>query len=333
MTKRRVYNRVYSPEIWEQVNPTSKEVFDDFILYMRENKRCQSTINQYFCDLRGFLCYLYSSYNNRFVLELTRKDIRRYALSLIDERQVSNSRRNTLMSSLKSMLDFAELSDDWEYEINAARLIKGLQKESVKPIIFVPDSAVMYLYDELMRREQFQHATLLMLAYESAGRRAELAQVTKYSFTDPSRNNTNEVIGKRRKVFSLVYFDLTRKAALAWLDQRGKDDIADLFVAGYRDKRHEALPIDVHRMFEDMRGIDFLPGDQEGDFAAHSMRHTALANYKDGTHHVCRDLGRPGFTLEQLQILAHHDSIETTQSYLPDMSRKELETMFDISIA
>jgi hypothetical protein len=135
-----------------------------------------------------------------------------------------------------------------------------------------------------MRRQDCQKATLLMLAYESAGRRAELAQVEKYSFLDPIRNNTNTVIGKGRKKFSLIYFDLTRKAALAWLDQRGEDDISE------------------------------------------------LTNYKNGTHHVCRDLGKPGFSLDQLKILAHHDSMETTLSYLPDIDNEELEGMFGIEI-
>ena len=331
---RRVYNKVYDPQIWEQVNPQNKELLDDFIMELRAKKRSQVTISQYYSDLRGFFCYLHRAYNNRFVLELTRKDLKRYALALIEERGVSNARRNALISSLHSMLEYAEDDEDWNYEINASRMIKSLQKEPIKPIIFLTDDQVMDLFNQLMERHECQKATLLMLAYESAGRRNELAQVEKFSFLDPSRNNTNVVIGKGRKKFSLLYFETTQRAALAWLDQRGEDNIADLFIAQDGDGRwHEAGAMDVYYMFKSMRDLlEDLPGDDELDFSTHSMRHTALTNYKNGTHNVCRLLGKPGFAIEQLQFLAHHDSAETTLSYLPDTTNEELEGMFGIQI-
>lgn len=327
----RIYNKVYDPDIWEKVNPQNKELLSDFILDLRENKRSPATVHQYFSDLRGFFCHLYRSYDNQFVLNLTKKDLKRYALSLLEDRNLSNARRNCLIASLHSMLEYAEMDDDYNYEINASRLIKSLAKEPVRKIIFLEDSTVMGLYDELMQLGEYQKATLLMLAYESAGRRAELAQVTKESFLDPSRNNTNIVVGKGRKKFSLVYLEKTRRAALAWLDQRGSDDIADLFIGGNEGEEHEADPGNIYRMFLEMRILLNLNGD-EINFSTHSMRHTALANYKNGTHHVCRDLGKSGFSIDQLKFLAHHDSAETTLSYLPDTTDEELESMFGIEM-
>jgi len=75
-----------------------------------------------------------------------------------------------------------------------------------------------------------------------------------------------------------------------------------------------------------------LPGDDELEFGTHSMRHSALTNYKNGTHNVCRLMGKPGFSIDQLQILAHHDSVDTTLGYLPDITNQELEGMFGIEI-
>jgi integrase/recombinase XerD len=334
MKTKRVYNKVYSPEIWDKVNPQNKELLDDLMLDLKAKKRSPVTINQYFTDIRGFFCYLYTAYNNRFALELTRKDLKRYALALIEERGVSNARRNVLIASLHTMLEYAEEDEDWNYEINASRMIKSLQKEPIKPIIFVSDERIMRLFQDLTDRHEYQKATLLMLAYESAGRRNELAQVEKASFRDPARNNTNVVIGKGRKKFSLLYFETTRQAALKWLDERGEDDIADLFIAQDGDGRwHEAGPTDIYYMFKSMRELlEDLPGDDEDDFTTHCMRHSALTNYKNGTHNVCRILGKPGFPLDQLQVLAHHDSIETTRGYLPDITNEQLEEMFQIEI-
>lgn len=55
-------------------------------------------------------------------------------------------------------------------------------------------------------------------------------------------------------------------------------------------------------------------------------------DYKDGTHNVCQLLGKSGFPLDQLQVLAHHDSVETTRGYLPDITNEQLEEMFTIQI-
>lgn len=332
MAQRLVYNKVYSAAIWAKVNPDNKALLDDFVVDMRSRKLSPNTIRQYFTDLRAFFCYLYTDHNNCSILELSRKDFKRYALKLIDEYGVSNSRRNAMMASIKSLLSYAEDDEDLEYPDSAARKIESLGKEPIRKHIFLTDDEVMKLYDALIGREMYQHATLLMLAYESAARRAELAQVFKYTFQDRGRHNTNEVVGKGRKKFSLIYFEPTRRAALAWLEQRGDDEIDDLFVAGYRNARHEALPVDVYRMFLDMRDLLDLPGDDELEFSTHDLRHTALNNYYNGTHHVCRDLGKPGYPTQQLKSLAHHNSVATTESYLPDISTEEIQGMFDIEI-
>jgi integrase len=325
---RRVYNKVYDEGTWDKVNEKSKLLLDDFILDLRENKKSPSTIKQYFSDLRGFFCHLLREYDNRFVLDLTKRDFKQYSLSLLDDRKLSNARRNCMVASIHSLLEYAELDDDYGYDINAARLVKSLRKEPVRDIVFVSDDDILSLFNRLMSRGDFQIATLLMLSYDSAGRRAELAQVTKNSFLDKSRNNTNTVIGKGRKKFSLVYFDKTKLAASEWLKQRGEDSIDSLFI----DSNTCGVTNDnIYRMFCYMRNLINLGG-KEDTFSPHSMRHSSLANYKDGTHYVCRSLLNSGFSIDQLKILAHHESVETTLSYLPDIADTELENMFGINI-
>ena len=327
----RIYNKVFDPQVWEQVNPRNKELLGDFVMDLKENRRSAGTIRQYEYNLRNLFCYTYRTFENRFILELNRKELKRYALALVDEFHLSNARRNGLISSLQSMLTYAEMDDDWNYEINAGRLIKSLGKEPVKPIVFLEDATVVSLFDSLTKKGELQKACLLMLAYDSAGRRNELAQVTKDSFLEPARNNTNVVVGKGRNKFSLLYFDKTRRAALAWLEQRGSDDIPTLFVEDNNGPKRAAETHDIYEMFCPMREFLDLRG-AEIDFGPHSMRHSALQNYKNGSHHVCRALGKAGFSLEQLQYLAHHESSQTTQSYLTDPTNSELEGMFGIQI-
>jgi integrase/recombinase XerD len=106
-----------------------------------------------------------------------------------------------------------------------------------------------------------------------------------------------------------------------------------LWVDGQGEEKHAANSDNLYQWFTQMREhMSELHG-KEIDFTPHSMRHSALTNYNNGCHYVCRELGKAGFQIEQLRLIAHHDSIDTTQGYLPDTSLDELEGMFGIKIA
>lgn len=69
------------------------------------------------------------------------------------------------------------------------------------------------------------------------------------------------------------------------------------------------------------------------DFSPHSFRHSALQNYRDGSHYMCREMATPRiFSMEELQALAHHDSMDTTRSYLKSDQNNVLENMFEVKI-
>jgi integrase len=159
------------------------------------------------------MCWIYSNLENKNILILNKKDFRGYSLYLSEKCGVSSARHNRLLCALRSLLTFAENEDEYEYENNVAKKVKGLGNEPVREIFFLTDEQIMKLKNELIQRKEYQKATLLMLAYDSAGRKHELAQCNKLSFLDASKSNTNKVIGKRRKSFCLVYFSGTKECA------------------------------------------------------------------------------------------------------------------------
>lgn len=327
-----VYNISYSDEIWNQVNQQSKDLLNDFILELRQRRLSNQTIYQYTADLKGFMCYVFSKLNNRSILELTKKDYRNYSLNLIDIGKVSNARHNRVLSVIRSLLDYAENDDTVNYDNNAARRVRGLSDEPVKEIVFLKDDLILSTRDKLTDNGEFQKAALLMLAYDSAGRKGELIQVNKYSFLDLVRHNTNKVVGKGRKYFILLYFLGTQYSVQEWLKNRGDDDVDSLWVVGHGKEKRPATIQDLYDWFISMRKyLDSLNG-KEINFTPHSMRHSALTNYSNGTHYVCRQMHIHGFSIDKLRLIAHHDSINTTQSYLPDTSNDELEKMFNITM-
>lgn len=326
------YNRIYNEEDWALVNQENKDIMEDYLLEYTSRKKKKSTIEQYRNDLRIILIYILKSCNNQVITSLTKKEFRNLSLWFSNGLEVSNARTNRLMSCCRSLLTFVEEEDEYDYDTNIAKKVKGLEKESVRDIIFLKDEIVLKLIDKMLLEQRYKDATLLALAYDSAGRKGELAQCTKYSFLDEDKNSTNKVVGKRGKVFQLVYFNLTKKCVKLYLEQRGQDDIDDLFVIGTGESKrpaHKEILYDwVVAWRKDLKELF----DMDCELNVHSLRHTSLENFSIGSHYVCRDLGIEKIPLEKLRLIANHSNIGTTASYLQDKSTEELENLFGIKI-
>ena len=55
MARGRVYNQIFTPDLWDQVNPINKEIMDDFLAEYRQRKKAASTIKAYSDDLKLIL--------------------------------------------------------------------------------------------------------------------------------------------------------------------------------------------------------------------------------------------------------------------------------------
>lgn len=67
-------------------------------------------------------------------------------------------------------------------------------------------------------------------------------------------------------------------------------------------------------------------------FTPHTFRHSFLENTTNGTHYICKEIGR-ALTMEEAQMLAHHKSIDMTKSYLKPKDNELIFGLFGIKIA
>lgn len=332
--KQRPYNRIFSEEDWSLVLKENKNIMTDFLDEYRQQKKKKSTIDQYSNDIRILMIYVLKHCENRCVFELNKKDFRRLSLWLSDDLKLSNARVNRLMSACRSLLTFCENDDDYDYEINAAKKVKGLPKEAVRTNeddFFMSYSLVMKLREELIRRGELQLAVLHMLLFDSAGRRNEAAQVKKYGLLDG--NKTNQVIGKRGKVFPLAYLNDTKELIGQYLEQRGEDSIDSLWVIGSGEYKREASYENLYDWVMRIRRILCEMEGKELNIFPHSYRHSRTECLLQGEDERIIDpsTGLPRkFTLEQVQKLLHHSDPKTTQSYSKDHSEEEIDAMLGL---
>lgn len=327
------YNKIFDEKKWEQVNKENKNIIKDYIEELRSQKKKDGTIKQYNNDLRIVAIYVLDNCNNRTFTELSRKDFRRFVLWCSDELKVSNARTNRLMSAVRTLLSYLEDDDDYDdYNINAAAKIKGLPKEEVREIVFLPDDVIMNLYKKFMDEERYRDATLLGILYESGCRKNEILQVRKDSIKENS-NSTNEVIGKRGKKFKVIYFDYTKKAYKKYMEQRGEDSCELLFVSGKGDNVRPATEGTLYEWVVNWRKDLLNLTGKEYNINVHSLRHAYINNLLNGTHTIiCKEMNLGAIPLEKIKTLAHHESSDTTLHYAESNEDKEIEELFSIKL-
>ena len=331
----RIYHNFYTPELWEQVNKENKRILDDFLAEYKQRKKSKGTIAGYHNDLRIIMIYILLELDNRCVLDLKKKDFRGLSLYFTEECEMSAARTNRLKSAINSLLTFCEEDDDYEYEINYAKKVKGIPKSRVKDDeddFFFSYEEFIKVRDILVEKEKWQLAVLWSLGFDSAGRKNELFQVEKHGLLDG--NKTNVVIGKRGKKFPLVYLDDTKELIRKYLEWRGEDNIDSLWIKGSGENKEPISDPNVlyGRVVSISKILSEVRGEQCNIFT-HTMRHSRLECLAQGTdERLLDENGQPKkYPLEQIQVFAHHSDVSTTQSYLKDHSEDTINSMFGIT--
>lgn len=327
----RVYNRIFTQEDWEKVNEENKIMIDDYLEEYRSRKIKDSTLKQYKADLRIVCIYILKKLKNKSFLELNKKDFRRFTIYLSEELGVSNARSNRMMSAVRSMLTYIEDDDDYDYENNLAKKVRGLPKDPVRTNednFFLSFEQVMKLREELISRDRLQDAVLLMMMFDSAARRNEVHQIQKHGLLE--NNRTNTVIGKRGKRYAPVYLNDTKELIKLYLEQRGDDDIDSLWITGKGENKRAAS---YESLYDRIVAISKILSEIEGkkiEFFPHSLRHSRIECLLQG--HDTRILDKDGnpkkFTLEEVQVFVNHSDPKTTLSYAKDHTDEIVDNMF-----
>ncbi len=331
MDRGNVYNRIYTPQKWEMVNKENKIIIDDFLTEYKQQKKSEATIKQYFNDLRIVAIKILEDFDNKSFLEMTKKDFRKLNLSF-DDMDLSPARCNRIHSAVNSMLTFVEDDDDYDYEINTSKKVKGVPNVRVKTneddFFFTFDEFIQ-VRNKLVEQNDLQNAVLWSLAFDSAGRRNEVYQVNKHGLLDG--NKTNIVTGKRGKKFPLVYLNDTKELIRQYLEQRGNDDIDSLWIVGTGDNKRQAtkgalydrIVGKINNILSEIRG-------EETKIFFHSIRHSRIECLQQGTDNRLKDENGNNrkYPIEQIQVMAHHSDLSTTAGYLKNHDEDTINEMF-----
>ncbi|WWT40135.1 hypothetical protein [Staphylococcus phage PT94] len=125
-----------------------------------------------------------------------------------------------------------------------------------------------------------------------------------------------------------MYSKRTQEIAKKWLEERGEDEVDSLWVS-YYNGNPRALTYDTLYMWAvSFRSILESKYDEDIPLNSHTFRHSSLENYENGTHHSLQYMQKEKLDINTLRILANHNDISITQSYLKNKDEEILNDLF-----
>lgn len=287
MSRSTIYNSNLTLD-YDKISQENKNLVKDFIRYCKSNDKSPMTIHQYEEWLKVFFCWNYNENNDKFYINLKKRDFV-YYFGWCRDMGMSANRIASLKSVLSSLSSEIELLYEDEYPNfhNQLRGLEPIKISTVRTKTVISDEKMEEILKGLVEKKEYQVACYLALACASGSRKAELLQMRPDFFTPETEvfNGymycTPEVrakgSGKRGKVIKkYVIKELFQPYFEMWMQERKKLGIEteSLFVT-MKNGKYEKATISTANSFATKISKMF-----DIEYYTHSSRHFFCTHLK-----------------------------------------------------
>lgn len=158
---------------------------DDFLEYLASIDRSSGTIAQYKANLKVFWCWNLEYNNNKFFVDLTKREIAKFQNHAMKEWGWSSNRVRTVKATLSSLSNYIEniLDDEYKGYRPIINKIESPAKVAVREKIVFQADDLKPLLDQLVETGDYMSACALSLAINSGRRKAEIPRFKVSYFT------------------------------------------------------------------------------------------------------------------------------------------------------
>lgn len=186
MGRKTEQNHIVTPEKMAMVCKENKRLLDEFIMYLETAGKKDGTIKGYKNDIEIFFCWNLDNNENKFFVNIGKRDYMYYQNYCIKKSGLSPTRYRRMRSALSSMANYVEnmLDDTYENFKNNVNKVEVPQKTEVREkTIFEPEE-LNELLDYLVENKQYQKACCLALGMATGNRKSELLRFKMSYFKD-----------------------------------------------------------------------------------------------------------------------------------------------------
>lgn len=275
MGRSTVYNNITSPEKIAAINPENVALMEDFLEYLKSVGRAESTLKNYKADLLVFFCWCQENLDNKYFVNLTKREISRFQNHALNTWGWSPNRLRTVKAALSSLSNFIEniLDDEIQGFKPIVRKIENPPKHAVREKTILTEEDVEAILSRLVNRQEYDKACFFALAAFSGRRKAELCRFRVSDVSDdrlicggalyktaPIKTKGRGVNGKQLCCYVLAkrfkpYLDLWMKhrsdcgIESEWLFPRVEDatqQISPSTVDSWSDALSRAMDLDIY---------------------------------------------------------------------------------------
>ena len=186
MGRTTVYNEITSEEKISQINPKNIGLMNDFLDYLVSIDRSPNTISQYKSDLLIFFCWNIENNENKYFVDLTKREVAKFQKHAMTEWKWSSNRLSRVKSCLSSMSSYIEniLDDEIENYRSIIRKVESPVKQTVREKTIITDQEVDNVLNRLVEDKKYSVACAFALAAFSGARKSELLRFKVSYFDD-----------------------------------------------------------------------------------------------------------------------------------------------------
>lgn len=324
-----VYNKITDKDKLKRVNKKNIELEKDFIDYMESVDRSPGTIKQYRANLHVFWCWNLEFNDNKFFVDLTKREIAKFQSYALTQWMWSPKRIRTVKATISSLSNYIEsmLDDEFKGYRPIVRKIESPSDAVVRVKTVFTEKELDALLATLVAKKKFMKACMLSLAMNSGRRKMELLQF-KVSYFRPEnlicdgalyktpekvRTKGRGKLGKQLDLYTLAkpfqpYLDF-------WLKQREELGItSDWLFPLYKDGEWLDEQMGVHTMDAWCESFTNILGKP---FYWHSLRHYFTTKLKSS-----------GIPDSVVQDVIGWDSADMVKVYDDTPSEEQFEKYF-----
>lgn len=178
MARKTQQNSITSPELIAQINPENIRLLEDFLMYLKSTQKSDKTIIGYRNDLEIFFCWNIKGGNNKFFIDVNKRDIIAYQNFLLYTNNNSPARVRRLKATLSSLSNYiCNVLDD--VYLNFKNVINKIENPSNQPVrekTVIEEEQLNFIFKTLQEKGKFQILCVTALAAFSGSRKSELVR-------------------------------------------------------------------------------------------------------------------------------------------------------------
>ncbi len=284
------------------INNNNKKLLDRYLMICKNKGLTPNSIKAFSIDLNLFLRFL----GNKNLSEVTHIDVEDFMMYCQNERNNSDWALARKYTSLNSFFNTMIKKEYLDIRNPMDKVDKVKVRKKVREYLTVDEYKQVINY--LEKQNDIRGLALFSLMYSSACRISEIYQLNRDSLDFNKRQF--KVIGKGLKERICFFSEDAREKILNYLNSRN-DNLEPLFISREKNRWSKRAIQNYVKNTVRRTGINKT-------ITPHCLRHSILTN-----------LRLNGALLEDLQLLAGHASIATTQSVYTHVGLNDIRDKFD----